>query len=147
VGRMVWLPITSSTLPKKLDAHQISIWHSGDEAPARPAVGGTRADDTGWYVEPTVFADDDNSSAIAREEIAPCRHFDDAISLATGTQGFERTGPGFFQLVEHGAGQIGVQRGGAERGVSDRQTIRPMPSTCRGRLGGTRPAVGGGEDR
>jgi hypothetical protein len=34
-----------------------------------------------------VFADGDNSSAIAREEIAPYRHFDDAISLPPARRG------------------------------------------------------------
>jgi betaine-aldehyde dehydrogenase len=44
---------------------------SGREAGARITVGGGRpaSEPKGWYVEPTVFADVDNSMRIAQEEI------------------------------------------------------------------------------
>lgn len=44
---------------------------SGRAAGARVVVGGGRpaGHDTGWFIEPTVFADVDNSMTIAREEI------------------------------------------------------------------------------
>ena len=44
---------------------------SGKEAGARVVVGGGRPSDqpTGWYIEPTVFADVNNDMKIAREEI------------------------------------------------------------------------------
>ena len=43
----------------------------GQEEGAKVAVGGGRPDgmDTGWFVEPTVFVDVDNSMRIAQEEI------------------------------------------------------------------------------
>lgn len=56
-----------------------------------PATGGTRPDhlDRGWFVEPTVFGNVDNSSAIAREEIfgpvlcvIPAQDEDEAVEIA-----------------------------------------------------------------
>jgi acyl-CoA reductase-like NAD-dependent aldehyde dehydrogenase len=41
----------------------------GEAEGARLATGGGRPDRTGYFVEPTIFADADNSMAIAREEI------------------------------------------------------------------------------
>jgi acyl-CoA reductase-like NAD-dependent aldehyde dehydrogenase len=61
---------------------------------ARLATGGRRPKhlDRGWYVEPTVFADVDNSSTIAREEIfgpvlsvIPVDNDADAIRIANDT--------------------------------------------------------------
>lgn len=63
----------------------------GKEQGARLVVGGGRPaqQKTGWFVEPTVFADVDNSQAIAREEIfgpvvtiTPYTDDDDAVRLA-----------------------------------------------------------------
>ncbi|WP_396932126.1 aldehyde dehydrogenase [Mycolicibacterium sp.] len=61
---------------------------------AKVTVGGGRpADlDKGWYVEPTIFSDVDNDSAIAQEEIfgpvlslIPYNDVDDAVRLANGS--------------------------------------------------------------
>jgi aldehyde dehydrogenase (NAD+) len=58
---------------------------------ARVVIGGGRPShlDTGWFVEPTVFADVDNSMTIAREEIfgpvlvvIPFEDDDDAVRIA-----------------------------------------------------------------
>lgn len=58
------------------------------------ATGGGRPPhlDKGWFVEPTVFADVDNSSTIAREEIfgpvlsvIPAKDEDDAVAIANDT--------------------------------------------------------------
>ncbi|GAA4474949.1 aldehyde dehydrogenase [Rhodococcus olei] len=63
----------------------------GRETGARLVSGGGRPAgmDSGWYVEPTVFADVDNSMRIAREEIfgpvvvvIPYDDLDDAVSIA-----------------------------------------------------------------
>lgn len=63
----------------------------GREEGARVTVGGGRPAglDAGWYVEPTVFADVDNSMRIAREEIfgpvvtvIPYDDVDDAVAIA-----------------------------------------------------------------
>jgi acyl-CoA reductase-like NAD-dependent aldehyde dehydrogenase len=62
---------------------------------ARLVVGGGRpADqDTGWFVEPTVFADVDNAQVIAREEIfgpvvtvTPYTDDDDAVRIANDSE-------------------------------------------------------------
>ncbi|MFN2538053.1 MAG: aldehyde dehydrogenase [Mycobacteriales bacterium] len=63
---------------------------AGRDAGARVAVGGGRPPlDSGYYVQPTVFADVDNSMRIAREEIfgpvlcvLPYDTVDDAIAIA-----------------------------------------------------------------
>jgi acyl-CoA reductase-like NAD-dependent aldehyde dehydrogenase len=58
---------------------------------ARVVAGGGRpqAQDRGWFVEPTIFADVDNSQTIAREEIfgpvlslIPYDDVDDAVAIA-----------------------------------------------------------------
>jgi aldehyde dehydrogenase (NAD+) len=56
---------------------------------ARLTTGGAAPDRAGWFVEPSVFADVDNSSAIAQEEIfgpvlcvTPYETEDDAIAIA-----------------------------------------------------------------
>jgi aldehyde dehydrogenase (NAD+) len=64
----------------------------GQEEGARVVVGGSGRPpglDTGWYVQPTVFADVDNSMRIAREEIfgpvlavIPYDDVDDAVAIA-----------------------------------------------------------------
>lgn len=63
----------------------------GKEEGARIALGGGRPEgfDKGWYVEPTIFADVDNSMTIAREEIfgpvlavIPYDSEDEAIKIA-----------------------------------------------------------------
>ena len=47
-----------------------SFIEKGKEDGARVVVGGTRSRRSGgWFVEPTVFADVDNASTIAQEEI------------------------------------------------------------------------------
>ena len=61
---------------------------------ARLVVGGGRPrPDTGWFVEPTVFADVDNSHTIAREEIfgpvvtiTPTSDDDDAVRIANDSE-------------------------------------------------------------
>ncbi|MCG7596897.1 aldehyde dehydrogenase [Mycobacterium sp. PSTR-4-N] len=63
----------------------------GVEEGARVVVGGQRPEglDSGWYVQPTVFADVDNSMTIAQEEIfgpvlavIPYEDEDDAVRIA-----------------------------------------------------------------
>jgi aldehyde dehydrogenase (NAD+) len=63
----------------------------GVEEGARVVVGGGRPDglDSGWYVQPTVFADVDNAMTIAQEEIfgpvlavIPYEDEDDAVRIA-----------------------------------------------------------------
>ena len=56
------------------------------------AAGGPKTWDRGWYVEPTVFGNVDNSSVIAQEEIfgpvlsvIPADDEDDAIRIANDT--------------------------------------------------------------
>jgi aldehyde dehydrogenase (NAD+) len=62
---------------------------------ARLVVGGGRpaGEKTGWFVEPTVFADVDNSHTIAREEIfgpvvtiTPYTDDDDAVRIANDSE-------------------------------------------------------------
>jgi aldehyde dehydrogenase (NAD+) len=84
-------PLVSSEHRDRVLAHI----DSGQRGGARLTTGGrippTR--DAGWFVEPTVFADVDNSAAIAREEIfgpvlciTPYRDIDDAIALANDSR-------------------------------------------------------------
>jgi aldehyde dehydrogenase (NAD+) len=67
----------------------------GQEEGARLVIGGGRPAHlpTGWFVEPTVFADVDNSMTIAREEIfgpvivvIPYEDDDDAVRIANDSQ-------------------------------------------------------------
>ncbi|BBG03882.1 MULTISPECIES: aldehyde dehydrogenase family protein [Pseudonocardia] len=67
---------------------------TGIDEGARLVTGGGRPKhlDRGWFVEPTVFADVDNSSTIAREEIfgpvlsvVPAADEDDAVRIANDT--------------------------------------------------------------
>ncbi|WP_020661463.1 aldehyde dehydrogenase [Amycolatopsis benzoatilytica] len=60
---------------------------------AKLTAGGGAPDRPGWFVEPTVFADVDNSSSIAQEEIfgpvlcvIPYRGEDEAIALANDSE-------------------------------------------------------------
>ena len=66
----------------------------GQEEGAKVAVGGGRPAglDAGWYVEPTVFVDVDNSMRIAQEEIfgpvlavIKARDFEQGLAIANGT--------------------------------------------------------------
>jgi aldehyde dehydrogenase (NAD+) len=68
-----------------------SYIRKGQDEGARLVAGGGRPDglDRGWYVEPTVFADVDNRSTIAQEEIfgpvlsvIPYSDVDEAVQLA-----------------------------------------------------------------
>jgi acyl-CoA reductase-like NAD-dependent aldehyde dehydrogenase len=68
---------------------------AGKEEGARLVVGGGRPAglNTGWFVEPTVFADVDNSHTIAREEIfgpvvtvTPYKDDDDAVRIANDSE-------------------------------------------------------------
>ncbi|MGV0617956.1 aldehyde dehydrogenase [Mycolicibacterium sp. XJ879] len=66
----------------------------GKSAGARLVTGGGRPDrDVGWFVQPTVFADVDNSSRIAREEIfgpvlsvIPYDDFEQAVRIANDSE-------------------------------------------------------------
>jgi aldehyde dehydrogenase (NAD+) len=69
----------------------LGYYEQGKAEGARVVVGGGRPSDqpTGWFVEPTVFADVDNSMTIAREEIfgpaiavIPYEGVDEALQIA-----------------------------------------------------------------
>ena len=60
---------------------------------ARLVAGGKIVGDTGWFIEPTVFADAAAKSRIAQEEIfgpvlaiIPARDFDEALDIANDTE-------------------------------------------------------------
>jgi len=60
---------------------------------ARLVAGGNKGDESGWFIEPTVFADAPAKSRIAQEEIfgpvvaiIPADNFDDALTIANGTE-------------------------------------------------------------
>ena len=93
------LPVGDALDPSTMIGPMVSCAHrervesfieKGKEDGARVVVGGTPSRrNRGWFVEPTVFADVDNASTIAREEIfGPVlsviryRDTDDAIRLA-----------------------------------------------------------------
>jgi acyl-CoA reductase-like NAD-dependent aldehyde dehydrogenase len=77
---------------KRQQDRVIGFLDAGKSEGARAVVGGTGMPehlDTGWYIEPTVFADVDNSMKIAQEEIfgpvlavIPYGSEDEAISIA-----------------------------------------------------------------
>lgn len=67
----------------------------GREAGARVVTGGGRPPglDVGWYVQPTLFADADNSMTVAREEIfgpvvvaIPFEHDEDPVAIANDSE-------------------------------------------------------------
>ena len=91
----------------------------GNSDGARLVVGGGRPRglDRGWFVEPTVFADVDNSSTIAQEEIfGPVLSViaygdeDDAIRIANdsdfGLGGSSRVNPGVHLVATRSAEQL-----------------------------------------
>src|SRR5699024_11135372 len=56
-------------------------------------IGGTGDDSTGWFINPTVFADADPEARIMQEEIfgpvvalTPAKDFDHAIEIANNTE-------------------------------------------------------------
>ncbi len=62
---------------------------AGQDEGAKVAIGGGKALDRGWYIEPTVFVDVDNKMKIAQEEIfgpvvavIPYDDVDDAVAIA-----------------------------------------------------------------
>jgi aldehyde dehydrogenase (NAD+) len=80
-------PLASARQRDRVEAYLLK----GRSEGARVTVGGGRPDDQdrGWFVEPTVFADLDNSATIAQEEIfgpvlvvIPYEDEDDAVRIA-----------------------------------------------------------------
>lgn len=83
-------PLVSSRQRDRVESYIAAGKASG----ARIVAGGGRPDrDQGWFVEPTVFADLDNSSVIAREEIfgpvltvIPYGDIDEAVAIANDSE-------------------------------------------------------------
>jgi acyl-CoA reductase-like NAD-dependent aldehyde dehydrogenase len=83
--------------PMASPAHRqrVETYIAKGKAEARLVAGGGRPKglDRGWFVEPTIFADVDNSATIAREEIfgpvlsiIPYRDEDEAVRIANDTE-------------------------------------------------------------
>jgi aldehyde dehydrogenase (NAD+) len=82
-------------ISKKQRERVLGYIEKGKEEGATLAYGGGRPADlpTGWYVEPTLFVDVDNSMTIAQEEIfgpvlvvIPYEDDDDAVRIANESQ-------------------------------------------------------------
>ncbi|MFC3963557.1 aldehyde dehydrogenase [Nocardia jiangsuensis] len=92
----------------------------GQKEGARLVLGGGRPEglDRGWYVEPTIFADVDNSSTIAQEEIfgpvlavIPYETEDEAVAIANDSA-YGLAGSVWTTDIEHGAEIAGRVRTG-----------------------------------
>ena len=104
----------------------LSYIDRGQDEGARLVVGGGRPAhlDTGYYVEPTLFADVDNSMTIAREEIfgpvlvvVPFDDDDDAVRVANEN--------------EYGLG-VGVTAGSDERAMAVARRVRAGTASING---------------
>jgi acyl-CoA reductase-like NAD-dependent aldehyde dehydrogenase len=107
---------------------------SGQQDGARLAVGGTAMPDgldRGWYVQPTLFADADNSMRIAREEIfgpvltvIPYSDEDDAIRIANDSE-YGLAGSVWTQDIDRGLAVAAAIRTGTF-GVNQGYTMDPF---------------------
>ena len=109
---------------------------AGKAAGARAVVGGGRPADlpTGWYIEPTVFADVDNDMKIAREEIfgpvlsvIPYDGEEKAVAIANDSD-YGLCGSVWTADAEHGAAGrgAGAHRYGRDQLVDDPRLQRPF---------------------
>ncbi|QSE87405.1 aldehyde dehydrogenase (plasmid) [Rhodococcus pseudokoreensis] len=108
-------PMASSTHRDRVEGYIAQ----GKSEGARLTTGGGRPErDRGWFVQPTIFADVDNSATIAREEIfgpvlsiIPYGDIDDAVHIANDS-GYGLGGTVWSQDLEHaGAVARRVQTG------------------------------------
>jgi len=111
-GLVVGDPLESATqvgpLVTRAQQQRVLSYIEAGRASARITAGGGAPDRAGWYVEPTVFADVDNSSVIAQEEIfgpvlcvIPFDDEDHAIALANDSE-FGLGGVVWSDDAEHG---------------------------------------------